>query len=169
MIRICFVCLGNICRSPTAGGIMLHLVRQAGLSSEIVVDSAGTGAWHVGEPADRRARATARNRGYELPGQARQFNHADFARFDYVLAMDSSNRRALLSLARSEAEQQKIRLFRSFDPEIPEGVEADVPDPYYGGARGFDDVFDMCERTCRNLLDFVCTQHGVARHDRGAP
>jgi protein-tyrosine phosphatase len=167
MVRICFVCLGNICRSPTAGGIMLHLVRQAGLHREIQVESAGTGGWHVGEPADRRAQAVARSRGYELPGQAQQFGIADFARFDYVLAMDRANLDALQGLARNEAEAQKIRLFRSFDPELAQGVAADVPDPYYGGPRGFDEVFDMCERTCRSMLDFVCEQHGIARRDMG--
>jgi protein-tyrosine phosphatase len=166
MVRICFVCLGNICRSPTAGGIMIHLVRQAGLDRDIVVESAGTGGWHVGEPADRRARSVARARGYELPGRAQQFGHRDFGRFDHVLAMDAENRRALLTLARTGAERDKIRLFRSFDPELPPGTEADVPDPYYGGARGFDDVFDMCERTCQHLLDFVCEQHGLGRRGR---
>jgi protein-tyrosine phosphatase len=171
MVRICFVCLGNICRSPTAGGIMLHLVRQAGLDHAIGVESAGTGGWHVGEPADRRAQAVARSRGYALPGQAQQFGRADFARFDHVLAMDRSNRDALHGLARSDDERQKIRLFRAFDPELARGVEADVPDPYYGGPRGFDEVFDMCERTCRNLLDFLCEQHGIAGRGigRGSP
>jgi protein-tyrosine phosphatase len=161
------VCLGNICRSPTAGGIMLHLVRQAGLDREILVESAGTGGWHAGEPPDRRAQAVARSRGYALPGQAQQFGHADFARFDYVLAMDRSNLDALHTLARTEAEGQKLRLFRSFDPELAHGVQADVPDPYYGGPGGFDEVFDMCERTCHSLLDFVCEQHGIARRGPG--
>lgn len=159
MVRICFVCLGNICRSPTADGIMHALVEQAGLSDRIQVDSAGTGAWHAGESADSRAQAVARSRGVALGSIARQFEVADFARFDYVLAMDRSNRENLLALARTEEERSKVALFRAFDPQAD--GDADVPDPYYGGARGFDDVFDMCERTCASLLAHVCEQHGL--------
>jgi protein-tyrosine phosphatase len=160
-VRLCFVCLGNICRSPTAEAVMRARVREAGLTDRIRIDSAGTGDWHVGEPADARACAAARARGVELTGTARAFGHADFARFDYVLAMDRSNQRALQQLARSAAERAKIHLFRSFDPTAPAG--ADVPDPYFGGPGGFDEVLDICERACRGLLE-----HLRARHELGA-
>lgn len=149
-LRVCFVCLGNICRSPTAEGVMLALVRDAGLSGRIAIDSAGTGAWHAGEPADARARAAARARGIELTGTARLFVRADLERFDYVLAMDRANLGVLRQMARGPEELAKIHLFRSFDPAAPAGAE--VPDPYYGGPQGFDEVLDICERGCRGLL-----------------
>lgn len=152
-LSLCFVCLGNICRSPTAEGVMRALVRDAGLADRIAIDSAGTGAWHVGEPADARARAAARARGIELTGTARQFVRADLARFDYVLAMDRANLRALHALARSPEERARVHLFRSFDPTAPAGAE--VPDPYYGGPQGFDEVLDICERACRGLLEHL--------------
>ncbi len=139
---------------------MSALVRNAGLGGEIEVDSAGTGRWHVGESADRRARAVARSRGYDLTSRARQFSRGDFARFDFVLAMDRDNRRELLRLARSDAERGKIALFRDFDPDAGSG-DLDVPDPYYGGPSGFDDVFDLCERTCQNLLEHICRERGL--------
>ena len=149
-LSVCFVCLGNICRSPTAEGVMRALVREAGLSSRIVIDSAGTGAWHAGEPADARARAAARARGIELTSTARMFVRSDFERFDYVLAMDRANLRELRQLARGPEEHARLHLFRSFDPAAP--VDAEVPDPYYGGPEGFNEVLDICERGCRGLL-----------------
>lgn len=149
-LSVCFVCLGNICRSPTAEGVMRALVREAGLASRIAVDSAGTGAWHAGEPADRRSRAAARARGIELTSTARMFVRADFERFDYVLAMDRANLRVLRQLARDPEEHARLHLFRSFDPTAP--VDSEVPDPYYGGPEGFDEVLDICERGCRALL-----------------
>ena len=163
MIRVCFVCLGNICRSPTADGIMRHLVAQAGLARAIEVDSAGTGGWHEGEAADSRAQAVARERGYELTSRARKFTSADFARFDFILAMDGNNVRDLLALAPSDVDALKINLFRAYDPEGvgPDGP-ADVPDPYYGGPRGFDEVFDICERTCATLLEHIRRYHSSA-------
>jgi len=168
MIRVCFVCLGNICRSPTADGIMTHLVKAAGLADQIGVDSAGTGAWHVGEPADRRAREVAARRGYTLSSRARQFEVQDFGRFDYILAMDRSNYRELVAMAPSAGDAERVYLFRAFDPDLPAETtppgehaarEYDVPDPYYGGSRGFDTVFDMCERTCRHLVLHLKTHH----------
>lgn len=150
VVRVCFVCLGNICRSPTAEGVFRHLVREAGLEQRFAVESAGTGAYHVGEPPDRRAAATARERGVALDGSARQFRARDFARFDHVLAMDAENRRELLALAPDAAARAKVSLLRAFDPDAP--PDADVPDPYYGGDGGFDTVFDICEAACRGLL-----------------
>lgn len=138
---------------------MAALIERAGLADRIEVDSAGTGDWHVGEPADQRSREAARTRGYDLPSIARQFQRPDFDRFDHVLAMDRSNRRALLALARRDEDREKVQLFRAFDPEAQ--GDADVPDPYYGGPGGFDEVLDMCERTCRNLLDHVCKTHAL--------
>ena len=150
MIRVCFVCLGNICRSPTAECVFRRLVVDAKLEKHIAIDSAGTGNWHVGELPDARARAVARRRGYELSGTARQFLRGDFADFDYVLAMDEDNLRALKKLAPNEAARNKVRLLREFDATAPAGAE--VPDPYYGGSSGFDEVIDVCERACRGLL-----------------
>lgn len=157
--RVCFVCLGNICRSPTAEGIFRHLVREAGLEALFAIDSAGTGEWHAGEPPDRRATATAKRRGVTLEGAARQFRRGDFARFDLVIAMDRENRDELARMAPDEAAHAKVALLRDFDPEAPDG--ADVPDPYYGGARGFDDVFDLCTAACRGLLAQVREERGL--------
>jgi protein-tyrosine phosphatase len=159
VVRICFVCLGNICRSPTAEAVMRHLVAQEGMGDRIEIDSAGTGDWHVGAPPDRRARAVGQARGIPLSGTARQFTAVDFARYDHVIAMDRSNRDDLLRMAGTPAERAKVRLLRSFDASAP--PDADVPDPYYGGARGFDDVFDICDRACRGLLDHLRRAHGA--------
>jgi len=148
-LRICFVCLGNICRSPTAEGIFRHLVQEAELEERIEIDSAGTGTWHVGEPPDARAVAAARRRGVELGGRARGFERGDFARFDRVIAMDRDNHRVLLELAPDPEARAKVRLLREFEPGVG---DADVPDPYYGES-GFDDVYVICEAACRGLLE----------------
>ena len=137
---------------------MLKLIEDAGLSDRIVIDSAGTGAWHVGERADARSREEAESRGVRLTSRARRFEAGDFAAFEYVIAMDRSNRRDLLDLARTEAERAKVQLLRSFDDHA-DGL--DVPDPYYGGSRGFANVFDICEAGCRALLSHVRTTHGL--------
>jgi len=150
-MRLCFVCLGNICRSPTAEGIMRSLIAEAGLAGRVHVDSAGTGAWHIGEPPDGRARATARRRGLVLDHEAWQFGRGDFARFDLVLAMDRANLRALRALA-PPAARDRLHLLRWFDPAAD---DLDVPDPYYGGPGGFDHVFDVCTAACTGLLDHV--------------
>jgi low molecular weight protein-tyrosine phosphatase len=142
--RVLFVCLGNICRSPTAEGVMRRLVREEGLEHEIEIDSAGTGGWHVGAPPDQRATETARRRGTTLEGAARRFDPADFDRFDLILAMDSENKRDLLALAPDDEARAKVRMFLSGD--------RDVPDPYYGGAGGFEEVLDLVEEAARELL-----------------
>ena len=144
---------------------MQHLVATAGLAHTIVIDSAGTGAWHVGEQADSRSRAAASARGIELTSIARQFVHDDFQRFDYLLAMDRSNRSKMLAMA-SKHERDSVYLLRAFDPTAP--ADAEVPDPYYGGDRGFEEVLDMCERACRGLLDHICRTHGLT-HGQSAP
>jgi protein-tyrosine phosphatase len=152
-VAVCFVCLGNICRSPTAEGIFKKLVREAGLDDRIAIESRGTGDWHTGEPADGRARAAAKRRGVILDGTACRFERADFARFDFILSMDTRVLDALRRMARTDDERERIHNFRAFDAaSLP---DAPVPDPYYGGADGFDDVFDICEAGCRGLLDQV--------------
>jgi protein-tyrosine phosphatase len=158
-VRILFVCMGNICRSPTAEGVMRHLLVQEGLQAEIEVDSAGTGAWHAGEAADPRARATAERRGVRLDSLARQVVRDDFARFDYLVAMDRDNQRELERLAPDPAAREKIHLLRAFDAASPAG--AAVPDPYFGGDDGFDEVFDICEAGCRGLLADVRARLGA--------
>ncbi|MFT3928057.1 MAG: low molecular weight protein-tyrosine-phosphatase [Myxococcales bacterium] len=159
-VRICFVCLGNICRSPTAEGIMLALVKTAGLAGRIEIDSAGTAAYHVGERADRRSRQTAQARGVDLPSIARAFERSDFERFHYVLAMDEQNQRNLLALASTPAARSKVHLLRSFEPEHARD-DLSVPDPYYGGPEGFERVFDICDSACRGLLAHVQREHGL--------
>jgi protein-tyrosine phosphatase len=159
MVRVCFVCLGNICRSPTAEAVMRHLVQEAGLEKGIAIESAGTGDWHVGHTRDKRSRAVGEARGIPLSGTARQFVPEDFDDFDHVLAMDRSNRAELVRLARDDRDRAKVALLRSFDPTAP--ADAEVPDPYYGGARGFDEVFDICERACRGLLATLRREAGV--------
>jgi protein-tyrosine phosphatase len=149
-IRLCFVCLGNICRSPTAEGVMKKLVADAGLAQRIAIDSAGTGDYHVGEPADSRSRGEASRRGIELTGVARQFVAYDFDAFDYVLAMDRRNLRDLRELASSPAQRAKLHLLRSFEPGA--SGDLDVPDPYAGDGDGFVRVFDICLAACAGLL-----------------
>lgn len=146
--RVLFVCLGNICRSPTAEGVMLHLLQERGITS-VVVDSAGTSAYHIGEEADRRSQQEANRRGVHLRSQARQFIVADFDRFDWILAMDKDNERNILALARNDHDTKKVHLFRDFEPDNEKGLS--VPDPYY--ERNFGLVFDICRRGCLGLLD----------------
>jgi protein-tyrosine phosphatase len=155
-VRLCFVCLGNICRSPTAEGAMRRIVETQGLAERIEIDSAGTAAYHVGERPDRRARIAAERRGMSLDSRARQFTSADFDLLDYVLAMDADNLADLRALPGADAFAGHLGLLRDFDPIAPKGAE--VPDPYYGGDRGFDEVLDLCEAACRGLLDHVRTR-----------
>jgi protein-tyrosine phosphatase len=152
-VAVCFVCLGNICRSPTAEGIFMAMVQGAGLGVRVSVESRGPGDWHTGEPADARARAAAKRRGVGLDGTASRFDRDDFARFDYILSMDTRVLASLRNMARTDDERARVHNFRSFDPDsMP---DAPVPDPYYGGADGFDAVFDICEAGCRGLLAHV--------------
>jgi protein-tyrosine phosphatase len=151
-VRILFVCLGNICRSPSAEAVMRRLVAEAGLDGQIEVDSAGTGPWHVGRPPDPRAVAAAAAAGYELTGSGRQVGEADFDRFDLILAMDRFNRSSLVGMAPGAAARAKVGLLREFDPASAGAVDLDVPDPYAGGARGFTTVFALIEAACRGLL-----------------
>jgi protein-tyrosine phosphatase len=146
--------MGNICRSPTAEGVMRHVLLEAGLDSRIEVESAGTGSWHIGQPADRRARAAARRRGIELDSIARQVTPDDLDRFDLVLAADAENQRELLSLAGDDpVRRERVRRLREFDPVSVQSNELDIPDPYYGDGDGFEHVLDIVEAACRGLLD----------------
>ena len=150
--KLLFVCLGNICRSPAAEGVFLHLLKQRGLSDRFVVDSAGTGGWHVGNPADRRMQAAANRRGIELPSRARQICLDDFSSFDLVLTMDDDNLAAVRGLAQeagagaTATSTPMLHYARNFS-------ETEVPDPYYGGEAGFEHVLDLLEDACANLLD----------------
>jgi protein-tyrosine phosphatase len=152
-MRILFVCLGNICRSPTAEGVMRHVLREEGLEDQVEVDSAGTGGWHVGAPPDERATEAARRRSIVLDGAARKFAPEDFADFDLVLAMDEENRRDLLALAPDDEARAKVRMLREFDPDSSDSGDLDVPDPYYGGDEGFDQVLDLVEAATRGLVE----------------
>jgi protein-tyrosine phosphatase len=160
-VRIVFVCLGNICRSPTAEGVMRHLAARAGV--DVVLDSAGTGNWHVGEPPDPRTVRAAKQRGYELEHlRGRQFGMQDFSDFDLIVAMDRANLDAITRLAKlCSGPVPPIRMLRSFDSTSDH--DADVPDPYSGGARGFEDVLDICERACAGLIDHLRAKTAVAR------
>jgi protein-tyrosine phosphatase len=148
--RLCFVCLGNICRSPTAAAVMSDLVAREGRGHAVVVESAGTGGWHVGEPADARAVAEAARRGIVMRHTARRFTAEWFDRFDLVLAMDADNLRDLRAIAPDRAAAAKLSLLRDHDPESAPG--SSVPDPYYGGPDGFALVFDLVDRACRGVL-----------------
>ena len=157
-LRVCFVCSGNICRSPTAEVVLISLAEQAGLADELVVDSAGTGSWHAGDDMDERSRATLVAAGY-APAQhvAKQFTPADFAERDLVVALDSGHRDVLWWLAAETpdppAAREKIVLLRSFDTQAgADGDDLDVPDPYYGGRGGFTEVLAQVERACAGLL-----------------
>jgi low molecular weight protein-tyrosine phosphatase len=145
--------MGNICRSPTAEGVMRHLLREHGLEGEIEIDSAGTGGWHAGDPPDARATEAARRRGIVLEGAARKVRPADFSDYDLLLAADRENLADLRALAPSDEARAKVRLLREFDPAS--SADLDVPDPYYGGPDGFEDVLDLVEAACRGLLDEV--------------
>ena len=147
-MKVLFVCLGNICRSPTAEGVFRHKLRAAGLEGQVQVDSAGTGDWHVGKAPDSRTRQAAQRRGYDLSAQrARQVEVADFQRFDLILAMDKSNLRNLEALRPGDARADLDLYLRRFDLALEE-----VPDPYYGGEDGFEQVLDLIEQASDALL-----------------
>ena len=152
MVKILFVCLGNICRSPTAHGVFDALLKHEGLDNQIHVDSAGTAAWHAGSSPDARSQLAAKDRGVDLSYiTARQVEGSDFESFDYILAMDKTNLNDLKAQADS-IQQNKIMLFLSF---AQSSDTTEVPDPYYGGAKGFDTVLDLVEDACVGLLDDI--------------
>lgn len=155
-VSVLFVCMGNICRSPTAHGVFRHLVQEQGLSDSIYIDSAGTHAYHVGEPPDPRAQSTALTRGIDMSDlRARRAIESDFEYFEYVLAMDHDNH-ALLEQLSPPDRKDRLSLFLEFAPQLG---EMEVPDPYYGGIKGFEHVFDMIEAASHGLLDDIRKRH----------
>jgi protein-tyrosine phosphatase len=151
-VRVLFVCMGNICRSPTAEGVFRDKVRKSGMGGQIEIDSAGTHGYHVGNPPDPRARKAAMGRGYDISMlRGRQVTQIDFTKFDYVLAMDRDNLANLLKIC-PEDQRHKVRLFLSFSRRFP---NLNVPDPYYGGANGFEQVLEMVEDAADGLLEDI--------------
>lgn len=150
-MKICFVCLGNIIRSPLAENIFRDLTQQGGLTSKYHLESAGTSAFHVGDPPDSRMRQVASRRGLEYAGQARQFQREDLDRFDLIIAMDKANLRYLSSRALTREQGEKIHLMRDYDRLT--STDLDVPDPYYGGPEGFEMTFDIVLRSCQGLFE----------------
>jgi len=157
MIKVLFVCLGNICRSPLAEGIFKTKVKEAGLEREIMVDSAGTSGWHIGDSPDPRSIDIAWQNGIALDSYGRKAVSEDFLEFDYILAMDRDNLRDLNHLKHQvNTSRANLSLMRDFDQHHP---GSDVPDPYYGGADGFRKVFEMLDRSCENLLNEIISEH----------
>ena len=148
---VCFVCLGNIVRSPLAEHMFIQKAKEKGLAQEYEASSAACGGWHVGEAPDARMRRVAARHGLVYDGRARQFKSSDFDRCSLVIAMDTDNRDHLLNLARTQADRQKIHLLREFDPAG--GPKSSVPDPYYGGIDGFEEVYQVIERSVEGLLE----------------
>ena len=159
-IAVCFVCLGNICRSPQAEALFRSMVRESGLDGAFHIDSAGTCDNHVGQAPDSRTAAASARRGVRVAGAARQFVVADFDRFDVIVVMDTSNLDHVRRLARNDGDRAKVSLMRSWDPAAD---SLDVPDPWYGGPNGFDDVFDICRSACAGLLARLRADHEVQR------
>ncbi|WP_317929181.1 low molecular weight protein-tyrosine-phosphatase [Halioxenophilus sp. WMMB6] len=158
-VSVLFVCLGNICRSPTAEGVFRHIVARDPLASElgIEIDSAGTGGWHVGSAPDARSQAAAATRGYDLsPLRARQVAESDFKRFNFILAMDRDNLRDLNAMAEAREYPGHLGLLLDFGGSKIK----DVPDPYYGGDNGFYQVLDLIEVASANLLQHIIQCHG---------
>jgi len=151
-VKVLFVCMGNICRSPTAHGVFRKLIEDEGYADVVYIESAGTHAYHVGEPPDKRAQQTANQRGIDLSDlRAQKVRQSDFEEFDYILAMDLDNYSILESQCPTGC-RERLRLFMDFAPDM---TLTEVPDPYYGGASGFDQVFDMVESGSRGLLEDI--------------
>ncbi len=153
--RVLFICLGNICRSPAAEGVFLHLLEREGLQHAFEVDSAGTGGWHVGNAADPRMRSAASRRGIHLPSRARQLEPADLSRFDHILTMDGDNLSAVKALARRHPARARIA---PITEHCRHHRAREVPDPYYGGPEGFEQVLDLLEDACSGLLEDLLRQ-----------
>lgn len=157
-VSVLFVCLGNICRSPTAHGVFRQLVKEAELEDQIDIDSAGTAAYHVGKQADTRSMQVAHGRGIDMTDlRARQVDMGDFYQFDYILAMDDSNYHNLLALSLPE-HKEKIQMFLDYTQAYE---ETEVPDPYYGGSQGFNHVFDLVQSASEGLLAHIKQQHNL--------
>ncbi|MEV2210641.1 low molecular weight protein-tyrosine-phosphatase [Streptomyces sp. NPDC050997] len=151
--RVCFVCTGNICRSPMAESVFRARVREAGLDGLVEIDSAGTGGWHEGDGSDPRTVTVLVDNGYDATHTARQFQPSWFSRLDLVIALDTGHLRALRRLAPTAQDADKVRLLRAYDPAA--GADLDVPDPYYGGMNGFEECLEMVEAASEALLTAV--------------
>lgn len=149
--KILFVCLGNICRSPAAEGVMKHIVKEHNDDSAFIIDSAGIGSWHVGQLPDSRMRRHGASHGYRFDSRARQVSRSDFQTFDMVVAMDDDNRRALLRMCRNDDERRRVVCMADYLRHHP--GQADVPDPYYGGDQDFELVIDLLEDACSGLYE----------------
>jgi protein-tyrosine phosphatase len=159
MIRVLFVCMGNICRSPLAQGVFENVLRREGLEAEVFVDSAGTGSWHVGHPPDERAQRSAKRRGLDLDSQrARRIGPEDCQNFDYILTMDEENYRAVAALCRGGGAE--VRPFLDY---ASDRAETEVPDPFYGGPEGFEHVLDLVETASEGLLEEIKEKY-LAEH-----
>ena len=158
-VSVLYVCLGNICRSPLGEGVLAHRLEEEDLSSRVRVDSAGTGAWHLGEPPDPRSTEVALRHGIALRGRARRVSVEDFHEFDYIFAMDRANLQDLRHLESQVGEGAQLNLFREFDPD--KDGDLDVPDPYYGGPDGFDVMFDIIDRTCAAFVEHLVSELSV--------
>lgn len=156
MVKVLFVCLGNICRSPLAQGLMEKKIKEAGLEGEVSVDSCGTSAYHIGEQPDERTVKNALKNGLKLNHQARQFIRKDFREFDYILVMDEANLQCARRMDQTKEFSDKLHLMRDFDP-VEKG--ADVPDPYFGGEEGFQNVYNILERSVSHFLEQVTKKH----------
>jgi protein-tyrosine phosphatase len=155
-VKVLFVCMGNICRSPTAHGVFRYLVAEAGLEARIEIDSAGTHGYHVGEPPDERATETALARGVDIGDlRARRAEPEDFLYYDYILAMDQDNYHSLARIC-PRGMERKLLLLMDYAPDLR---RREVPDPYYGGQQGFDQVFDLVEAAARGLLADITRRH----------
>ncbi len=165
-VKIMFVCLGNICRSPLAEGVFREQVRRAGLEDRFEVTSSGTGSWHVGQPPDGRMQQTARGRGLDISDQcAQQFDAEHLEAYDHIFVMDKSNLHDVLFFDDGDAHGGKVRLFREFDPQ-PDDYQ--VPDPYQGGREGFEHVYEIVERTARRMLDALVDEYDLDGEKRRA-
>jgi protein-tyrosine phosphatase len=156
MIKVLFVCLGNICRSPLAHGVFEHYVKTIGLGDKFIVDSAGTSSYHVGSLPDERCRDTAKGHGIVLTHLARVFIPQDFNDFDYILVMDYLNYEDVISKLQNKSDKSKVMLLRSFDDLAND--DFNVPDPYYGFSTDFEDVYQMCERSVKGFIKFLTSQ-----------
>ena len=151
MIKVLFVCLGNICRSPSGEAVLNAILEEHGLQDQVEVDSAGTSGYHTGEPADSRMQTHAKKRGYNLTSVSRQIRSVDFDDYDFIIAMDQSNYRNLLNMAKTSEHRSKVALMTEFS----EKLDGDVPDPYYGGSMGFERVLDILEECMEGLIEEI--------------
>ena len=158
---ILFVCLGNICRSPAAQGVMQAMVDERGLTDRFLIDSAGTGGWHVGDLPDKRMRVHARPRGYELTHRARTVQWSDFEDFDLIVGMDAANMSDLRHMAATPEQQDKVVMMGNYIRQYPHYDH--VPDPYYEGSEGFELVLDLLEDACDNLLNQIIKQNKITK------